>query len=259
MEDRIHKEEMIAKIQEHSNEYIDLIVLCGGKGKRLCDITGDRIPKSLYSVFGKKLIEYTIEFMGGPHIKNIILAVDHLDSQIIDWANKNLPKYIVSKQTKSGVYGALSDASKYVTSRYCVICNSDEIREGFNFDDFISDFLKRADNAVMLCTYSQNLYKYRYVICNQKGTIVKTYLKNMFIDERKSGLINCGVIIMPSSYLMYLDAKHGDGWSSIIDSLVEKRLLNCYVSNIRYFNMGTPEEINEYCDWKRTREIMRSS
>ena len=39
---------------------VDVILLCGGKGTRFREVTGDKVPKSLYKLDGEELIKFTI-------------------------------------------------------------------------------------------------------------------------------------------------------------------------------------------------------
>src|SRR5260221_2707416 len=61
---------------------IPAIILCGGKGSRLRQLTEDRIPKALVPVAGRSLIDHTLDFLTANGIQNVILATSHHSRQI---------------------------------------------------------------------------------------------------------------------------------------------------------------------------------
>ena len=61
-----------------------IIVLCGGLGTRLGDLTKDK-PKSMVEVAGKPFIAHQLELFKEKGIEEVILAVEHKKEQIIDF------------------------------------------------------------------------------------------------------------------------------------------------------------------------------
>lgn len=53
------------------------ILLSGGRGTRLREVTQNAIPKSLFEVGGKPLIDYSIESLPPDQFNPLIFAVDH--------------------------------------------------------------------------------------------------------------------------------------------------------------------------------------
>ena len=238
------------KFQTYDND-VDVIVLCGGKGKRFTDMTNQLIPKSLFAVNGKHLIEYSNDIMNYRDVGQIILAVDYMDDYVIEWAKQRIKRpYVISKQKESGIFYALKEASRCVKNKYCMICNSDEIRCNFNVEEFVEEFKRDDTKALMLCSESMNLKQYRSIEKDKNNIIVNTRLKDIHIDDSQIGIINCGVIILPTQFMHYINNAYGTGWGSLIDSLVRMRLLKCMVSQVTYFNIGTKEELNRYLKWK---------
>ena len=61
---------------------IDVVIMAGGKGKRLMPLTANT-PKPLLIVGGKPIIEYNTDLLASCGIKHIYIAVNYLSDQII--------------------------------------------------------------------------------------------------------------------------------------------------------------------------------
>ena len=60
------------------------VIMAGGKGSRLLNITNDEIPKPMVPVDGKPLLEYQVEKLKTYGIKKIVMIVGHLGEKIVD-------------------------------------------------------------------------------------------------------------------------------------------------------------------------------
>ena len=66
---------------------LSLVILCGGKGKRLGDIT-KKTPKPLIKINKKPFIEYLINFYQRYHFYKIYLIGHYKSSQFINLLHK---------------------------------------------------------------------------------------------------------------------------------------------------------------------------
>lgn len=57
-------------------QQIDALLLCGGVGSRLREISGD-LPKPLLHVGSKPLIQYSLDNLEARYIRRLIFAVDY--------------------------------------------------------------------------------------------------------------------------------------------------------------------------------------
>src|SRR6478752_5646236 len=58
------------------------IILCGGKGTRLQQLTGDNIPKALVEVGDRALLDHTLDMLASNGMRRAILAISHHSEQI---------------------------------------------------------------------------------------------------------------------------------------------------------------------------------
>jgi len=234
-----------------NNQKIDIVLLCGGKGSRFHDVTKDATPKSLYTVKDKELILYTLDSLNYDLVGHLIFSVNHHADQMSSWVQRqNFPiPAIIVDQKEPGIIGAVKAAGSHIASPYFVLCNTDEIRLGFDFDNFIERCLPHmnGNNAMMATCLGANLVRHRVVDTLPDGKIANTYLKNDLLSKSTDKrMINIGFLALPTRITTMLDTQHGNGWSSIIDPLVNtKRMYSIFDHKISYFNVGTDEELKK--------------
>jgi len=71
-----------------SFEKIDILILCGGKGKRLKPVT-DQIPKPLAEIKGKPIINYLISYFEHYGFRRFIIAVGYKSQQMKQYFKEN--------------------------------------------------------------------------------------------------------------------------------------------------------------------------
>jgi NDP-sugar pyrophosphorylase family protein len=232
---------------------INVILLCGGRGTRLADVTKDKIPKSLYAIDDMELIKYSVNMLeSSVYIDKLIFAVDHRSDKMTQWVNEQNFKtnVAISKQGIPGVVAAVRSALPYVASEQVIVCNTDEIRDGFNVDYFIENSMKvvEPNEGVMATATADNLYRHRVINTDENNRIIYTTLKGdtYLRSPNLVGVINIGFILLPRYSLNKLDERYGNDWSSIIDPLVEQRKLYVvHTPSVKYFNVGTLSEVDD--------------
>jgi NDP-sugar pyrophosphorylase family protein len=227
---------------------IDILLLCGGKGTRFRPITQDTMPKSLWKVGGKELIRYTTDGLTPKLIENLIFCVNHLDDRIKSWADRQQYPYKLkfSNQDAPGIPEAVKSALRLANTQHVAICNTDEIRDGFNFESAINFHFSSQATSTMVVTKSNCLFRHRKVELDDNSLITSSELKpsQFTANPNVVGTINTGFIIINRDLI----GNHSMGldWGTIIDRLIEKRLLYANLQpNLRYFNVGTASELEE--------------
>ncbi len=226
------------------------ILPCGGKGTRFESITGDLLPKSLYPVGGRELIRYTTDVLKPEVIGKLVFAVDHKADDIRQWANgSDLPHEIdFSEQTERGVLGAIVAGVEKVHERAFVACNTDEIRMGLDIEELIAFHDSHGAMGTMVTTYANQLSRHRLVEPRSDGLIIGSRLKPQEYAESpdQTGLVNTGFLVLDTEAADLFDPGYSHDWGGIIDPLCEAGQLYTYISpQLRYFNVGTPEELHE--------------
>jgi NDP-sugar pyrophosphorylase family protein len=230
---------------------VDVILLAGGRATRFQEVTQDKIAKPLYLLNHAELIKYTLYSLDFSLVNNLIFALDHHAEDIRSWVmRQQLPcKVYFSYQQSPGILGAVRGALPYVTTESYVVCNTDEIRDGFAFTDLLN--LHESDSnslATMAATVTNNLYRHRTLNIDKDGTIIETDLRNMYYQdyENVSGDVFIGLVAYRKAAVELFDSAYGDEWCALITPLVTGRSMKAFIApDVGYFNVGTPIELEE--------------
>ncbi|MDE1827914.1 MAG: NTP transferase domain-containing protein [Candidatus Micrarchaeota archaeon] len=225
------------------------ILLCGGKGTRLRELTKDEILKPLLKVAGKELINYSIELFEPNVVNKLVFAVDHKAEQIETWIkNQDLGyKFEISKQIAPGVLQALKDGSTYAENDI-IFCNTDEIRKNLNLKEVIRTHEKFDALATVVCTYTNNLFKHGVIQLKDDFTVSGILIKDKMYQNKplEVGLVNSGFVVMKKEAIKYLDGRVDKDWNGITTPLISMGELKAYIDErIVFFNSNTAEQYYE--------------
>lgn len=228
-------------------EAADAILLCGGEGLRLKELTGE-ITKPLYEIAGRPLIQYSLDHLVSPYVRRLIFAVDYQVEQIRAWViGKEFPRQEIYffAQTQPGILEAVRQTSVLVREDNFIVCNTDEIQDGLHMEAFLDFHRRNTTLATMLAVYTDHLYRHRVLDIRQADQcVVNTDLENSKYrgNPEEKALVNGGLVIINKAAIEYFDPTHGRGWSGIIDPLCQAGQLSAFVApEVVYFNVGTPE------------------
>ncbi len=208
-------------ISQFNGSKYELVVITGGKGKRLFPLTKN-IPKALIKVNGKPILEHIILKAKNEGIKNINLITNHKHRQIYNYF-KNGKKFNVKinyfKEKKPlGTAGGLSLLNSK-KNKILLVSNCD-IVTNINFNDIIN-YHKSNKNKL---TITSRFYK----LDNPYGVIqLNKFNKVTKIDEKPSEnyLISAGIYVMNSSILKYLKYSKKIDMTDFINNLSSKKIM----------------------------------
>jgi len=107
---------------------IDIVILCGGFGTRLKEVTEDKIPKCLVDINGKPFLNRLIDYLYKQGFRRFILATGYKSNMITKdilckYVNCN---FIFSHEINPlGTDGAIKLAETYVESKEYFVVNGD--------------------------------------------------------------------------------------------------------------------------------------
>ncbi len=185
----------------HKNKIGQAVILCGGFGKRLSEITNDSINKSVVKIGGRPFIYYILSQLHSIGIKRIILCTGINSSsvekaiKIFERNNPNVFEFIFSKENQPlGTAGALINSYSKLKNEYSIVMNgdtyvNDNLKNLFN-DNFFND--------IYLLTSFKILSKnYGSVILNRRSEVIG-------FKEKKLSLfsyVNAGISIFKNKIL----------------------------------------------------------
>ena len=227
-----------------SNENIKALILVGGYGTRLEQITKGEIPKPMVFVAGKPFLEHIILFLRDQEITDIVLAVGHKSEAIKSYFGNgsNLSVNITySEEDHSlGTAGAIKNAEKYIDDTFIVL-NGDTYSQ-INLKDFLEFHKSKRSNFSIGLMNAEESIETGNVILN--GSRVAE-----FSEKKKVGgkFVNRGIYIFEPEIFGYIEKdKKISLEEEIFPSLVENGQLYGFPCEGYFSEIGKPDTYNRF-------------
>jgi len=227
---------------------MQIVVLCGGKATRLYPLT-KKIPKSMIKISGKIFLEHQIDLLKKNGLSDIVLCVGYKAEQIKKYFGdgKNFGveiKYSSDKKKLLGTGGALKKAENLLEDSFLVMYGDSYLP--FNFQKAIKFFKK--SNKLGLMTVFKNLNKYEPSNVEVEKNLVKSYSKKR--KTKKMKYIDYGVIIFKKEALKFIPKNKVYNLSKLLQTLIKKKQLLTYPAEKRFYQIGSPEGLEEFKKYK---------
>lgn len=224
------------------------VILAGGLGTRVKNITEDKIPKVMLPIKGKPFLLYILDYLKTQNIKSVILCVG-FKKEIIEDYFEDGRKYglnlIYSKEENPlGTAGALKNAERFISGNRFLLLNGDtlfkvDLNELLQFHSF-----KKAKITVAL-KYLENTYRYGRVELNSDNAITKFIEKSI----HKKGIVNGGVYVIEKDALGLIKEFPSSFEKDILPMLINIGLYGKVFENY-FIDIGIPD------DYKKARADM---
>lgn len=218
---------------------IDVLVLCGGEGKRLKSVIKDR-PKPMADIDGKPFLDILIDYAAGYGFRRFILCAGYKGGFIKRYYRKkrgSLEILISDEKTPLGTAGALKNAEAMTKSDLFMVMNGDSFCQ-LNLNEFIKFHNdKGADfSAVLTKTDSQD--DYGVVALDESGRITGF---NEKVKADKGGFLNAGTYLFNKEIFSFIEPEKKQSLEhDIFPRLIGAKFYG-YVSNKGFTDIGTPD------------------
>ena len=210
---------------------IDLVILAGGKGKRIKNKLG-KYPKPMVKINEKHFIQYIFNYSSKFNFKRIIILCGYRNKIFFKkFHNKwiNLTKIVCIKEKKLlGTGGALNNLKK-INVKDFVLINGDTIFN-INIYKLISKISKYKIGIIALTKNK-----------NQKSKkLNKLFLKNKLLYLKKqSAIMNGGVYFFKKEIFKYIPKKNLSLENDILPNLIKKRKIEGYIFDNFFIDIGS--------------------
>ena len=231
----------------NSNE-INLLILCGGQGKRLRSCVDDR-PKALAEIAGKAFLDILIDSLSQYSFNRIILSVGYLKEQIKEHFDINPDDRIIfsEEEIPLGTGGALKKARPLLGRSTFLVMNGDSVCN-IDFEKLFN--FHKTNNALMsmVLTRAETSKDYGFVAIDDLNKIISFKEK---VKIQKDALVSAGIYLMQNEIFNYLPSQdcfslEHDFFPKILDK-------GCYgyVVKSELIDIGTPER------YKRANNLLK--
>ena len=220
---------------------IDMVIMAGGKGKRLRPLTLNT-PKPLLKLKGQTLIEYGLNHAILFGIENFWITIGYLGEQIEDYLNQIKKQRInfnfIKEEIPLGTIGSISKIKNFYHENI-LISNADLITD-LDLEKFYLHHIKHnSDLTILVRNYD---VKIPFGVIEYKGKNVKQ------INEKPTlrNIINGGIYLLKREYICYIPRNTFFNATDLIEKMISKGLrVRYYIHNGIWNDLGRLEDFKQ--------------
>lgn len=222
------------------------VIMAGGKGTRIASLN-NTIPKPLFPIAGKPVLEHEIACLKRQGITDIILTVGHLAEQICsyfgDGRSFGVSISYIREEVPLGTAGALYELKGRITDDFLLL-NGDMIFD-VDFGRMLNFHKSHNADATLLVHPNDHPYDSGILITDANGC-VRTWLTKEDPKEWYANCVNAGVHILSPRMLERITAPEKlDLDRGLLKPALSSGRIYAYRSPEYVKDMGTPDRIRE--------------
>lgn len=224
---------------------IDVIILCGGEGKRLGAVLAGR-PKPMMEIDGRPFLDIIIDYAASFGFVRFVLCVGYKGDSIREYYNskrEKLPEIVFSQEKKLlGTAGAIKNAQGHIKSSPFLVLNGDSLCR-INLNDFVNFHLDK--KALFSLVLSRDLDRND---CGRVGLDETGRVGNFnekIFSKSGQGLVNAGAYLLDRSIFSQIPANKNCSMEyEIFPRLIDRGLFG-FVTDEELIDIGTPERYEQ--------------
>lgn len=230
------------------------VILAGGRGERMRPFT-DSQPKPMVQINGKPFLEYLIELLKKNGIEEVVILVGYKHEKITEYFGDGLKfgisiKYsigAVEDETGSRIRNARELLNDEFLLLYCDNYWPLRLERLYQFH--------KEHGTLGTVTVYANKHKItrNNMSVNDNGLVV-TYDKSR-ISPNLNG-VDVGFFILGKRVLDYMPESNFSFETEIIPKLIERRELSGYLTNERYYSIGSPDRLPMTSEYLSDRRVI---
>ncbi len=225
---------------------MQIVILAGGLGTRLKPLT-DTIPKPMISINGRPFLEYQIEMLKRNGFGDFILCIGYLGEKIEEYFNSGKSLGITIRYAKEekplGTGGALKNAEKFLEDEFVVVYGDSFL--DMNYENLIADFYKSKKMGMTVVFKNNPKIVLNNIEVADRGEVLNYDKKN----EGRSNYVEAGVHIFKKEVLNFMPENSVFSLEEeLLPILIKKGELNAYITDKRFYDIGTFERLNIFKD-----------
>ncbi|MBI4370194.1 MAG: NTP transferase domain-containing protein [Elusimicrobia bacterium] len=237
---------------------LQVLILAGGLGTRLRPATLNT-PKPMIKVIDKPYLEHQILLLRQNGASRFLMLTGYLGRQISDYFGdgRKWDVHIQYSQEPEplGTAGAIQMASSLLENIFLLL-NGDSYLP-INYRDFLDRYLE-TNFTGMLSIYDNKIQE-----TNVPGNVVLDN-SGRIVEYRRSGhdngttFIDAGASLWKKQLLSFFPKKSPLSLEQdIFPSLIKQGRLGSYPINERFYDMGTPDRLQEFTQFLLTKKTLK--
>jgi len=217
------------------------VILAGGMGTRLRPIT-NTIPKPMIRFNGKPFLEYLIEQLKDQGIERVLLLLGYLPDVVQNYFGNgesfgmqiNYSVTDIDNETGKRIKLAAKDLDPYFLLLYC------DNYWPMNLKKMWEQFLEAEASAQITVYSNKDNYTKHNVLVNGNAMVAE-YDKSRTSNNLEG--VDIGYALINKKVLDSLPSENVNFEKAVYPVLVDKGQLSAYVSNHRYYSVGSHERL----------------
>ncbi len=223
------------------------VIMAGGKGTRLKSIS-KKIPKPMFPILGKPIIEYQIESLKKSGIDDITIMLGYLGYIIKDYFGDgkqwNVNIRYVQEQVPLGSAGALYYLKNEMNSDF-VLLFGDVILD-IDFNKFYQFHIDKKADITLFAHPNSHPYDSDLLILDDNNRVKEIIEKNTERNEYYKNVVSAGIYCFNSKIFCEFEKEEKkDLDKDIIKKEIDKGNVYAYLSTEYAKDMGTPDRLEQ--------------
>lgn len=248
MRKNIHRKEtgfifMIKTISSNPLSTTNILILCGGFGKRLQPVVSDR-QKVLADVTGHPFITFILDQISAAGGENVILCTGYMGEQLESFLGKRYKSLSLhySKETAPlGTAGAIRHAIDIIKSDTLMVLNGDSYCD-INPKDLLEWHFGKNSACTLALVKMEDVSRYGCVNFDSNYIVTSFSEKK---PDKESGWINAGIYCMSRELIVALPGnKNISLEKDLFPTLIGKEFF-AFPQDAKFIDIGTPSSYKE--------------
>lgn len=223
---------------------IDILILCGGIGKRLRSVINDR-PKPMAEIAHRPFLDILITYTSRYGFRRFILCLYYMKEVIKEYYRGKKEIIFSEEREPLGTGGAIKNAEPLIKSKSFLIMNGDSFIS-LDLNEFITSHTQKKAVASIALARAEKTEDYGVVRLGENERIIS------FSEKRgKKGLINAGVYLFEKNVLSLIPSNTNYSLEYDFFPRIIGKGLYGYQTNETLIDIGTPE------GYKRAKEMLK--
>ena len=222
---------------------MQIVILCGGKGTRLKEVT-KKTPKPMLLFNKKPFIERIINYLNNQGFNNFLLLCGYKHGQIVEHFKKRRLNYNINFSVEKktlGTGGAIINAKKLLEKNFILLNGDSFLPE--KYGKIIKKFKKNNNKDLLISVYrnksnldlKNNIYIYKKKL--------KFYSKKQNV---KFNYVDAGVYVVKKKLLNKLKIHNFSFEEIFFQKLIYKKKIDYIETKNFFYDIGTKEKLTKY-------------
>jgi len=232
-----------------------VIILAGGLGTRLRNVTHDNMPKPMVPVtyHGEEhpFMEFLLSWLYDQGVRNVIMCVDHLAEQVVShFGDGHRHGMQITYDNAGPVLTAarVKHAMEKIDNSE-VIIHCGDVFHPLNIDRFLLNFHQHPENLLQIAVHNkqQNEDTDPNLVINEKSQVVGYKMEK---SDKNRLALDTGVLVVHREILSYIsNSPEASLTEDLYPALIKQNVVGAYESKAVFYDIGTPSEYSRFCSY----------